>query len=97
MLRKIFAFGFASTLTSTLLLDDNVAPDTKRHAICILYPNESNVRGVASFSQDSINSPTKIAFSVKGLNPNGKHGVHIHEFGDLTQGCATAGPHYNPH
>ena len=96
MFRKILALGFTSTLGNTLLLDDNVAPDTKRHAICILYPNESNVRGIASFSQDSINSPTKIAFSVKGLNPNGKHGVHIHEFGDLTQGCTTAGPHYNP-
>ena len=78
MLRKIFALGFASSLTTSLLLDDNIAPDTKRHAICILYPNDSNVRGIASFSQDSINSPTKIAFSVKGLQPNGKHGVHVH-------------------
>lgn len=97
MFRKILALGFTSTLGTTLLLDDNVVPDTKRHAICILYPNESNARGIASFSQDSINSPTKIAFSVKGLNPNGKHGVHVHQFGDLTQGCATAGAHYNPH
>jgi hypothetical protein len=78
MFRKILALGFTSTLGTTLLLDDNVVPDTKRHAICILYPNESNARGIASFSQDSINSPTKIAFSVKGLNPNGKHGVHVH-------------------
>lgn len=97
MLRKVVALACAASFAPLLSLDQNQAPDTKRHAICILYPdNNSGVRGVTSFSQDDINSSTKIACSVKGLSPNGKHGIHIHQFGDLTQGCATAGPHYNP-
>ncbi|TSL34580.1 Extracellular superoxide dismutase [Cu-Zn] [Bagarius yarrelli] len=25
-----------------------------------------------------------------------KRAIHIHQFGDLSQGCITAGPHYNP-
>lgn len=34
---------------------------------------------------------------IKGLTPNGKHGFHIHEFGDVSKsdGMATGG-HYNP-
>lgn len=78
MLRKAISIAVGSSITSFLCLDQNTAPDTKRHAICILYPDNSNARGVASFSQDSITSPTKIACSVKGLSPNGKHGIHIH-------------------
>ncbi|KAJ1348880.1 hypothetical protein KIN20_004281 [Parelaphostrongylus tenuis] len=33
--------------------------------------------------------------TVNGLPP-GPHGVHVHEFGDVGNGCLEAGNHYNP-
>eukprot|EP00455_Lapot_gusevi_P020001 TRINITY_DN2127_c0_g1_i2.p1 TRINITY_DN2127_c0_g1~~TRINITY_DN2127_c0_g1_i2.p1 ORF type:complete len:207 (-),score=68.98 TRINITY_DN2127_c0_g1_i2:110-679(-) len=65
-------------------------------AVCVLNPDgNSGVRGVVKFSQESETGPTTIEARVEGLKP-GKHGFHIHQYGNLTRGCITAGPHYNP-
>jgi Cu/Zn superoxide dismutase len=34
--------------------------------------------------------------SLQGLTP-GLHGFHVHQFGELSKLCASAGPHLNPH
>lgn len=55
---------------------------------------EGDVQGIIKFKQDP-GKPTIIRGLIKGLEP-GEHGFHIHEFGDLSDGCASAGGHYNP-
>uniref|UniRef100_A0A077K883 Superoxide dismutase [Cu-Zn] n=1 Tax=Penaeus japonicus TaxID=27405 RepID=A0A077K883_PENJP len=40
--------------------------------------------------------PTVIEGVITNLSP-GLHGFHIHQLGDLTGGCKSAGGHYNPY
>uniref|UniRef100_A0A481XUX3 Superoxide dismutase [Cu-Zn] n=1 Tax=Philasterides dicentrarchi TaxID=282688 RepID=A0A481XUX3_9CILI len=92
-----FIYNNLSSQKNTNTPIQNIQKSTQRNAICILYPdNNSGVKGIVSFQQDKFSDPCKIVVNVKGLKPNSSHGFHIHEFGDLTEGCTTAGPHYNP-
>ncbi|XP_055705829.1 superoxide dismutase [Cu-Zn] [Phlebotomus papatasi] len=62
-------------------------------AICVLT---GDVKGVVEFNQADAGAPVVLSGEVTGLTP-GQHGFHIHEFGDATNGCTSAGAHYNPH
>ena len=64
-------------------------------AIAVLHPTKgSNVEGTVTFTKSG--NEVKIVAEVTGLTP-GKHGFHIHEFGDCSSpdGMA-AGGHFNP-
>eukprot|EP01080_Neovahlkampfia_damariscottae_P005375 gene5375-9182_t len=54
----------------------------------------STVEGVITFTQK--NCCVNVKGTIKGLT-EGKHGFHIHQFGDLSNGCTSAGGHFNPH
>ncbi|KAL1958654.1 hypothetical protein VTO42DRAFT_3997 [Malbranchea cinnamomea] len=64
-------------------------------AVAVLR-GDSNVRGTVTFEQESESSPTKISWNITGQDPNAKRGFHVHQFGDNTNGCTSAGPHFNP-
>ena len=68
---------------------------TTHYAVCIMNPDaDSGVKGLVKLTQVHPGK-TKIVADITGLTP-GLHGFHIHEFGNLIEGCKTAGPHYNP-
>merc|ERR1712195_437832 len=71
--------------------------EAKQHyAVCVMNPDGgSSVSGIVKMSQTE-GQKVKIVADIKGLTP-GQHGFHIHQFGNLIEGCKTAGPHYNPH
>jgi len=66
------------------------------HAMAVLAPsNESEVRGRILFDQNA-EDRIRITGQVQGLGP-GKHGFHIHEFGDCSASDASsAGGHFAP-
>lgn len=61
--------------------------------VAVLQPDGSDVRGVVRFIDEM--GGLRISYRVTGLT-DGEHGFHIHEYGDLTDGCKSACAHFNP-
>ncbi len=79
-------------------LEEMVLPGKEKAitaAVAVLQPTEGNdVHGIVSFTQ--IEDGIKIVADVEGLSV-GKHGFHIHEYGDCSSPDGTsAGGHFNP-
>lgn len=51
-------------------------------------------RGMLTLEQ--LHGGVRITGTIKGLS-QGLHGFHVHDKGDLSQGCDSAGPHFNPY
>jgi Cu-Zn family superoxide dismutase len=64
-------------------------------AIAVLHPTAGNkVSGTVTFTE--VADGVQVQAEITGLSP-GKHGFHVHEFGDCSAAdLASAGPHFNP-
>ncbi|KAK0200639.1 superoxide dismutase [Desarmillaria ectypa] len=56
----------------------------------------SIVNGNVMFRQDQLDGPVQVTGRIQGLDPSVLRGFHVHESGNLTDGCTFAGAHYNP-
>ncbi|KAM9846340.1 superoxide dismutase [Cu-Zn] [Aulostomus maculatus] len=63
-------------------------------AVCVLK-GAGDTSGTVYFEQQGDSAPVTLTGEIKGLTP-GEHGFHVHAFGDNTNGCISAGPHFNP-
>jgi superoxide dismutase, Cu-Zn family len=68
---------------------------TSRRAVAVIMPTKGNsVHGVVTFEE--VAQGVHIVANLSGLAP-GKHGFHIHEFGDInSDDGSSAGGHFNP-
>lgn len=66
--------------------------------IAKLQATEGNeTSGTIMFKMAEDGKGVTITMKVKGLQPNSKHAIHVHEFGDLSAADGTsAGGHFNP-
>jgi len=63
----------------------------------VVLKGDSQVSGTVTLEQASRNSPVKITGKIQNLSKNALHGFHVHELGDASNGCLSAGPHFNPY
>eukprot|EP00612_Vaucheria_litorea_P001724 CAMPEP_0171455236 /NCGR_PEP_ID=MMETSP0945-20130129/2215_1 /TAXON_ID=109269 /ORGANISM="Vaucheria litorea, Strain CCMP2940" /LENGTH=151 /DNA_ID=CAMNT_0011980443 /DNA_START=94 /DNA_END=549 /DNA_ORIENTATION=- len=66
---------------------------SESQAVCTLI-GADGPKGVIGFAPTE-DGKVKVSGKISGLTP-GKHGFHIHQFGDTTNGCTSTGGHYNP-
>jgi superoxide dismutase, Cu-Zn family len=102
---KTSLVSFCTMLLAIGLVAAARAADDNEHkaepitnAVAVIMPtkaSKSNVGGTIEFQQEK--GYVLVTGEVSGLTP-GKHGFHIHMFGDLSAPDGTsAGGHYNPH
>jgi Cu-Zn family superoxide dismutase len=65
-------------------------------AICDFTSGAGKVEGRLTLTQGAgYDDAVRITGYISPLKP-GKHGFHIHMYGDFSDGCTSAGGHYNP-
>ena len=95
----MLALGLMMLFPSLYAQDKMPMPKPKsgpiEKAICILYPTQgSDASGTIMFTKTAVG--IKVTADFQGL-PIGKHGFHIHEFGDCSSPDGmSAGGHFNP-
>jgi len=62
----------------------------------VVLKGDSKVEGTVTFEQKVLGGPVHVTGSIKNMDANAQRGFHIHQTGDLSGGCLSAGPHFNP-
>ncbi|AGE55587.1 superoxide dismutase (Cu-Zn) [Acanthocystis turfacea Chlorella virus MN0810.1] len=88
---RAFVFAFLILLAGFLYLHKKAMNTKSVQAIAVL---SGDVNGTAKFVEEG--NKVRIDLDIKGLKPNFEHGFHVHQAGDLSEGCTSACAHFNP-
>ena len=58
---------------------------------------QPNIKGTVMFTQSYGENYVHVDINLSSLVPYKKRAIHIHEYGDETNGCISLGAHWNPH
>ena len=58
---------------------------------------DKKIKGTVIFTEDLKKNDVIIEITLSGLKKNALLGFHVHEAGDLSDGCASACAHFNPY
>ncbi|RMY38383.1 hypothetical protein D0864_16418 [Hortaea werneckii] len=76
--------------------DEKRNTKAKTIAAVAVLRGDSNVKGTVTFEQASEGADTTVSWNISGHDANAERGMHVHAFGDNTNGCTSAGPHCKP-
>ena len=64
------------------------------HSIAVF--NDKKIRGTVRFTEQA-DGKVAIDVDLQGLKKNALHGFHVHQYGDMSQHCASMCAHFNPY
>lgn len=96
-MRSLTVLALVCGIAGTMVAQHTMHQEQKAplKAVAVVYPaKDKTVRGTVTFTQTE--KGVKVVARLEGLTP-GKHGFHVHEFGDCTApDYMSAGGHFNP-
>jgi len=78
------------------IVEDNLYKKQTKPIKAIAVFDTDKIKGKVYFTQDLENNKVIININISGLNPNSKHGFHVHECGDISDKCESMCAHFNP-
>ncbi|CAF1014940.1 unnamed protein product [Adineta steineri] len=87
--------GVTQKMTDTVKSVPILSSPGIQAVVVLRDPNNGQVCGQVDFLQADDGIVT-VSGEIKNIPDKQKRGFHIHEFGDTTNGCTSAGAHYNP-
>ena len=91
-----FLSGNLKDMEALEIFENNLYKKQTKPIKAIAVFDTDKIKGKVYFTQELENDKVIIDINISGLNPNSKHGFHVHECGDMSDKCESMCAHFNP-